>query len=187
MRIGIFGGSFNPPHVCHVLGSIWALETRDLDRVWWIPAHRHAFGKSLVDYEHRRRMCERVLEDYPKIEISDVERELGGESRTIDTVRELEARRPEAEFALIVGSDILEETDEWKNWSGLVDRVDLIVVGRSGYEAETDSTEAKFNLPDVSSTSIRRALQEGEAEWLSEWVPGKVLEYIEKYELYRGA
>lgn len=185
MEIGLFGGSFNPPHVCHTLVTVWALETRDLDEVWWIPTYEHAFGKDLVDYEHRRRMCQRALRRVDDVCISDIERDIGGESRTIDTVRELEWRRPDDEFSLIVGSDILEETDEWKAWEELVDRVELVVVHRSGYDEEAGEA-SDFWLPDVSSSDIRGALREGNREALGDWMADSVLRYVDEHDLYRG-
>ena len=184
MRIGLFGGSFNPPHVCHALVTIWTLQTQPVDEIWWIPTYKHAFSKELVGYDDRRRMCEVAIRDMRRVEICDVERDLGGESRTIDTVRELEARRPEADFSLIVGSDILDETDQWKEWDELVDRVDLVVVRRAGYEGEVGGAMASLELPDVSSSRIRHELASGEREWLQDWVPAAVLDYIADHDLY---
>jgi len=186
MRIGLFGGSFNPPHVCHTLVTVWALDTQPVDAVWWIPTFEHAFDKELVDFEHRRRMCERALSHVDgEVVVSDIEREIGGESRTIDTVRELESRRPDDSFALIIGSDILEETDEWKEWEDLVERVELIVVARAGYAAPSDPQVSGFWLPEVSSTDARRALRNGERESIRNWIASPVLEYVDEYDLYR--
>lgn len=185
MEIGLFGGSFNPPHVCHTLVTVWALETRELDEVWWIPTYEHAFGKDLVDYEHRRRMCQRALRRLGDVRISDIEQDIGGESRTIDTVRELERRQPDDDLSLIVGSDILEETDEWKAWEELVDRVELVVVHRSGYDEEADEG-VDFWLPDVSSTDIREAIRKGNREALDDWMAASVLRYVDEHELYGG-
>lgn len=184
MRIGLFGGSFNPPHVCHILATVWVYETQQLDQIRWLPTYHHAFGKELESYEHRRRMCERATEEYPYVEIDDIERELGGRNHTIDTVRELQSDRPEDEFALVVGSDILEERDDWKEWEALVDRVDLIVVGRDEHASAGASDVSAFALPDVSSTRARRALHDRDRDWLEEWIPADVLSYIEREDLY---
>ena len=187
MRIGLFGGSFNPPHVCHTLVTIWALDTQPVDAVWWIPTFDHAFDKDLVDYDHRHRMSELALGHVDgQVRVSDIERELGGESRTIDTVRALEERRPEDDFSLIVGSDILEETDDWKQWDELVDRVELIVVARAGYEGPSSEDVSRFWLPDVSSTDVREALRGGDRELARDWVATPILEYIDEADLYVG-
>ncbi len=183
MEIGLFGGSFNPPHLCHALATLWVLEARELEEVWWLPTYEHAFDKQLLAYEHRREMCERAIRRIDGVRLSDVERDLGGESRTIDTVRELESRRPADDFTLIVGSDILDETDEWKQWDELVDRVQLLVVRREDY-GDGEQAGADFWLPDVSSTEIRKALRRGERARVEDWVASSVLEYVEAHGLY---
>jgi nicotinate-nucleotide adenylyltransferase len=183
-HIGLFGGSFNPPHVCHTLGTHWVLQTHPVDEVWWIPTYQHAFSKDLVDFEHRQHMCELALEDLDRVRISDVEREMGGESRTIDTVRGLKERFPQHRFSLIVGTDILEETHRWKNWDGLMELVDLIVIGRSGHTQDGDPESAEFRLPDISSTDTRRALEKGEYGKLEFWLARDVIAYVAKHQLY---
>lgn len=187
MRVGLFGGSFNPPHVCHTVATLWALQTQRLDEVWWIPTYQHAFQKELVDFEHREAMCERAIAPIDNIRIKDVERDLGGESRTIDTLNELESRHPEVSFALLIGSDILEETHKWKQWDDLVERTDLVVIGRAGYEEDGSSSplSSDFELPNVSSTRTRRALEERDRPWLETWIPTDVLDYIDEHDLYR--
>jgi nicotinate-nucleotide adenylyltransferase len=181
-RVGLFGGSFNPPHVCHTLATLWALQTHALDEVWWIPTYQHAFAKSLAPYEARRRMCELATAPLRQVRIVDIERELGGESRTIDTVKALVERHPNTRFALIVGADILGETDRWKAWDELMTLVDLVVVGRKGF-ADDGETHG-LSLPDISSTEIRRLLQDGNYTELASWVPHAVLDYVAQHRLY---
>ncbi|MFB6264268.1 MAG: nicotinate (nicotinamide) nucleotide adenylyltransferase [Bradymonadaceae bacterium] len=181
--IGLFGGSFNPPHVCHVLASVWALQTQPLDQLWWVPAWEHAFGKSLEPYHHRRRMCDLAVDGLEAIALCDIERDLEL-SHTIDTVRALEERHPDRSFALVVGSDILEERDEWKQWDRLTDRVELIVVGRSGFGPDAQPQTVPFELPDVSSTRLRDALGEDPDPWVASWLTAEVFDYIREHELY---
>jgi nicotinate-nucleotide adenylyltransferase len=161
------------------------LQTQSVDAVWWIPTYQHAFGKELAPYDDRRRMCELALEDLDRVRISDVERDLGGESRTIDTLDTLEERHPDTQFHLIVGSDILEETDAWKRWDEIERRTELVVVGRSGHDgAERSSKAFDFELPDVSSTRTREAFQENDRAWLNHWIPADVLDYALERNLY---
>lgn len=183
-KIGLFGGSFNPPHVCHTLTTVWAMQTHQLDEVWWMPTFRHAFDKALVPYDQRREMCARAIAGLTGVTLCDIERDLGGESRTVDTVRVLRAQNPEHDYALIVGSDILAETERWKDWDGLMKLVDLIVIGRAGHlgDAAPDSTE--FRLPNVSSTEIRRKLTARDYLSLRYWMARDVLEYIQVHQLY---
>ena len=187
MRIGLFGGSFNPPHVCHTIATLWALQTCRLDEVLWIPTYQHAFEKTLAPFEQRAAMCRRAVAPIDGAEVDPIERDLGGESRTIDTVRALEERDAAAEYALIIGSDILEEVDEWKAWEELKERTELIVIGRAGFESTQErSTRAHdFELPNISSSRTREALADRDRGWLETWIPASVLDYIDEHDLYR--
>lgn len=187
-QVGLFGGSFNPPHVCHALASVWALQTTPIEEVWWVPTYQHAFGKNLVSFEQRVEMCQLATRGLDSVMISQIERELGGESRTYDTVLALRERHPDCDFSLIVGTDILGETHKWKNWDGLMEMVELVVVGRGGFlENKTDSQTPSFSLPQVSSTAVRRALAAGQRDGiLRDWMVLEVLEFIDAHGLYGG-
>lgn len=191
MKIGLFGGSFNPPHVCHTLATLWALQTGGLDEVWWLPTYQHAFGKDLVSFAQRLEMCRLATRDLRRVVISEVERELGGESRTVDTVRELRRRHPDHDFSLIVGTDILAERHKWKDWEGLMQMVSLIVVGRTGHldvlheDEELARYNDRFALPRVSSTQIRELLaQDVHHPDLQAWMVMDVVDFASKNGLY---
>lgn len=189
-HVGLFGGSFNPPHLCHTMTSLWAMHTHPLDEVWWMPTYQHAFGKSLLPFEDRVELCEKATRLLTNVHISDVERQLGGESRTVDTVTHLRKVHPNTQFWLIIGSDILAETHKWKNWDGLMEMVNLVIIGRAGYEAHVrPEMHVSFTLPGVSSTAIREALSkgpEGDKSLLEDWVDRQVLAQIEAKGFYRG-
>lgn len=189
LKVGLFGGSFNPPHVCHTLATLWALQTGGLDQVWWMPTYQHAFGKNLVSFEDRVRMCQMATSDLRRVEICEIERELGGESRTIDTVQALTARNPNHRYTLIIGTDILAERHKWKNWDGLMELVDLLVIGRTGHLEHDDLPDAtQFALPQVSSTAIRAALAAGgDSQLLSDWMVQGVLEFVRQRGFYKNA
>lgn len=182
--VGLFGGSFNPPHMGHTLASLWVLQTQAVDELWWMPTYQHAFGKDLASYEHRMVMCERAVADLPRVALCDIEKRLGGESRTFDTVTVLREEHPDTDFALVIGTDILAETQDWKNWDGLMEMVSLIVVGRSGHDGADAQSLA---LPNVSSTSIRQALAAGDVdhEVIEAWMVRDVQEYVLEHGLYR--
>lgn len=183
-QIGIFGGSFNPPHVGHTLATLWALQTHPIDQVWWVPTYQHAFSKELVPFDHRLAMCKLAVEHINNVEINTIEQQLGGESRTIDTIKALRELHPDTDFWLIVGGDILNETDHWKNWDELITLVRLLVVGREGFDLDKPDPGEPFRLPDVSSTSIRDALSRFDYNALGPWLPRKVIDYITLNELY---
>jgi nicotinate-nucleotide adenylyltransferase len=177
--IGIFGGSFNPPHVAHQMLMLYVLETRDVDAVWMIPTYRHPFAKELLDFEHRCRMCELAAAALgARALVSRIEGELARPvSRTLETIEVLRARHPDAGFRLVIGADILQESHKWFGWDRIVDLAPPIVVGRGGLDAPG------VDMPAVSSTAIRERLRRGEP--VDDLVPRAVARYIAEQGLYR--
>src|SRR3954452_22589054 len=107
MRVALFGGSFNPPHVAHQLVGLYVLETEPVDELWLIPCFKHPFDKALAPFEDRLAMCELAAAALgPRARVSDCERRLGGESRTLRTVKALQAQHPGVELSLVIGGDI---------------------------------------------------------------------------------
>src|SRR6478735_3989939 len=90
-RVAIFGGSFNPPHVAHVLAVVYALSTAPIDEVLVVPVFHHPFSKELASFDERLAMCELALGWIPRVVVSSVERDLGGSSLTLRTVEHLAA------------------------------------------------------------------------------------------------
>src|SRR5580700_9701846 len=113
MKVAVFGGSFNPPHVGHVLACALVLSTEDVDRVLVVPAYKHAFAKALAPFDDRVTMCELALGWMPRVEVSRVEQELGGDSLTIRTLEHLAHAHPDWRLRLVIGADILAETSRW--------------------------------------------------------------------------
>ncbi|HJL05720.1 MAG TPA: nicotinate (nicotinamide) nucleotide adenylyltransferase [Polyangiaceae bacterium LLY-WYZ-15_(1-7)] len=181
--VAVFGGSFDPPHVGHVLVACWARVAAAVDEVLVVPTYAHAFGKRSAPYADRRAMLELALEGLRGVRISDVERDLGGESsRTLHTLQALAKRTPGARFRLVIGADILAETHRWHRWEDVAALAPPLVVGRGGYPLPD---ECPFTMPEISSTEVRRRLQAGErAEGL---VPPAVLAYARDRGLYREA
>ena len=183
MRVALFGGSFNPPHVAHQLVALYVLETAPVDALWFVPAHEHAFGKPLAPFDDRLAMCTLAAGALgPRAQVSDVERALGGRSLTLRTVRRLTEMHPEHAFSLVIGSDLLGEVASWYGGDELARTVPFIVVGRSGASQPVGSAPA-VTMPDVSSTAVRAALAAGQsAEGV---VPRAVLDYIYRKGLYK--
>ena len=163
MRIALFGGSFNPPHLGHELAALYVLETAEVDELWFVPCFKHPFDKTLECFEDRLAMCELASAAVgARARVTDVERELGDESRTLRTVRALQARHPEHRFALVIGADLVAETDTWYGAQELRAAVPFIVVGRAGAAAApADGPPRGVEMPAISSTEIRRALVAG--------------------------
>jgi nicotinate-nucleotide adenylyltransferase len=184
MRVGIFGGSFNPPHVAHVLAALYVLSCSEIDRVLVVPTYQHPFAKALAPFADRMEMCRRAFEPLAAVDISAVEEELGGESRTVRTLEHLHAAHPDWQMRLIVGADIVHEMDRWWSPERVRELAPPIVLGRVGIAPAVGYDDAPRVLPEVSSTSIRAALARGEP--LDTMVPRRVLALIEERGLYRA-
>ena len=105
-RVGLYGGSFDPPHVCHVLVATWALCRGELDALWVIPTFEHPFGKKMAPFQSRCDMIAAALDHLgPTVRVDPVEEGLGGTSYTIRTVEALQRTYPEHRFSWICGAD----------------------------------------------------------------------------------
>lgn len=182
--VGLFGGSFNPPHMGHVLACHYALLRWNLKKVLVVPSFAHPFGKPLPAFEDRMAMC-RLAFAYlgAGVEVSDVERQMAGVSYTVDTVRELTRLRPDDNFRLLVGGDILSNTRKWREFDELTRLAPLLVIPRISEGVVYGGAATEAALPDVSSTLIREGLAAGKV--LKGAVPAAVLDYVQKQRLYR--
>ena len=182
MRVALFGGSFNPPHVAHQLAALYVLETAPVDSLWFVPAFEHAFGKPLVAFEDRLAMCELAAAALgPRVQVSDVERAIGGRSLTLRTVRRLTELHPEHAFSLVIGSDLQGDVPTWYGADELQRTISFIVVGRAG---AAPAESGAIAMPEVSSTAVRAALAAGKA--VDGLVPRAVLDYILRKGLYKA-
>jgi nicotinate-nucleotide adenylyltransferase len=181
VKVGIFGGSFNPPHVAHVLAVVYCLSIEELDEVRIVPCFRHPFAKELAPFEHRFRMCELAMGWLPHTRVSRVEEELGGESRTLRTIEHLRQTEPASSFRLIIGADLLLEGRRWQGFDRILELAPPIALGREGVTADGSPPPM---VPNVSSTLIRDAVREGKLREIAQWVPRAVLAYIERHRLY---
>ncbi|HVU05104.1 MAG TPA: nicotinate-nicotinamide nucleotide adenylyltransferase [Polyangiaceae bacterium] len=188
MNVAVFGGTFDPPHVGHVLAARHVSETPGIDRVLVIPVFSHAFGKASTPYTDRLAMTRLAMRELPRVEVSAIEETLPAPSRTLHTLCALADRHPDWTFRLVVGSDVLAESDAWLAFDEVVRRAPLLVLGRKG--APHPGAPEAF-LPEVSSTELRARLRarDGKAAkdpWLLERVPEAVLEYVDAHEIYRA-
>jgi len=182
MHVALFGGSFNPPHVAHQMVALYVLETERVDQLWFVPCFRHAFDKPLAPFENRYRMCELAAKGIgPRARVTEIERAIGGPSRTLNTLRRLRELHPNDEFSLVIGSDVAAEVPSWYGADELRAGASFIIVGRRATVGAAD--HSAVTMPEVSSTEVRRMLRAGKsAEGL---VPRAVLDYIYRHGLYR--
>ncbi|HYP76119.1 MAG TPA: nicotinate-nicotinamide nucleotide adenylyltransferase [Polyangiaceae bacterium] len=185
--VAIYGGSFDPPHLSHVLAAVYALKIGGFDRVLVVPVFEHAFHKQLTAFEHRARMCELAFEGIAGIEVSRVERDLETPSLTLRTLEHLAALHPAWRMRLLVGSDVLGDTAKWHAFDRIAELAAPYVVARPGY-AHPDAHAAL--LPDLSSTRVREALANpsdpNHEALLALSVPRAVRAYIAEHRLYSG-
>ena len=180
MHIALLGGSFNPPHVGHLMAAHYVRATQGVDEVWFMPTYRHPFGKVSAPFEHRVRMCEALGADTSGwLKTSRVESEVGKDGRTVDTLEFLLARHPTYRFSLIIGSDILKDLPQWKNFERIQQLARVVVLYRAGHPAEGTVGPP---LAEVSSSDIRDRLARGESS--GDLVPTAVLSYARKHHLY---
>ena len=157
MRVAVFGGSFNPPHVGHAMIAGWLGWTDRCDEVWLTPAHVHAFGKPLAPFAARVAACERLAALVGEhVRVCTVEASLPSPSFTIVTLDALAAAHPEIRFRLVVGADILHQAGQWRDWSRIEAEYPPLVLGRGRENAPGAPT-----FPDVSSSEIRARLAAG--------------------------
>jgi len=181
-RIAIYGGSFDPPHLGHVLSVAWAISAAEVDEVWIVPTWKHVFEKQHgAPFEERMSMCQLAFAPFRDVEVSDIERRLGGVSRTLDTLDALETEHPDTVFRLLIGADVLPTTRRWYRWDEVVKVAPPLVIGRQGYPVPEG---CPISIPNINSTDVRSGL--ANAADISGLVPTAVIEHIRSRDLYQG-
>jgi nicotinate-nucleotide adenylyltransferase len=161
MEIALFGGSFDPPHVGHLLAASWVLLTEPIDELWFVPVFQHPFAKPMIaSFEERASLCEAAVSSLglQRARVSRAEAQVGKDGRTVDLLEHLHRLHPGDSFALVMGSDILQETAHWKSWDRVQELARIIRVQRSGHELPEFRAAV---LPAVSSTDLRARLAAG--------------------------
>ena len=193
MKVGFFGGTFNPPHMAHLIVAETVREQAGLDMVLWMPAGipPHKPESRLVAPEHRLRMTELATADNPYFRVSDMELRREGVSYTVDTIRSLQEENPAISYALIIGGDSLRDFPGWHRPEEILERVPLVVYRRGDGEQLAEEPWhrgrvrfAEAPLLGLSSTEIRARLAAGLS--IKYLVSDPVLEYIEANGLYRS-
>lgn len=188
--VALFGGSFNPPHVAHQLVALYVLETCAVDELWFVPTYLHPFHKELAPYEDRIAMCALAVRALgARAKVSRAEEALAKQpgfvsSRTLELVEMLRVDHPDMQFRLVIGGDILGETDKWYRWDDLAALAPPIVVGRSGYAVPSGTTETGIVMPEISATRARALVAAGDPHAAS-LLPDGVLRYIAARGLYK--
>lgn len=155
MRIGLFGGSFNPAHEAHRAVSLFAWRRLGLDRVWWLasPGNPLKDNRSLPPLDARIAQANRIARS-PFIEVTGIEAMLGTRF-AFDTVTRLTACHPRVRFVFLMGADILAEFHRWKRWRELAGLVPLAVIDRAGWTARALASPAALALAPARISESR--------------------------------
>jgi nicotinate-nucleotide adenylyltransferase len=190
MRLGVLGGTFDPPHVGHLIVASDVCAALGLDRLLFVPAAAppHKRGRVRAPAALRLEMVRAATAGDARFEVDDLELRREGASYSADTLRQLAAREPDAQLFFVIGVDQLREFGSWREPDVVVRLATLVVVSRAGDDA-ADAGEVAFPvLPvqvtriDLSATEIRRRIREGDP--IRYLVPDAVREIIEREGLY---
>ncbi len=188
MRLGIFGGTFNPIHLGHLILAEHAREQYRLDQAWFIPTATppHKASRGLLSGVHRFAMIRSAIRGHPAFRAVNLELKRGGISYTIDTVRAIRSRDPKGRLFLIVGSDMLGV--RWYQMNELCRLCSFVVAKRaatSGLRRIAGMNLHEIDMPhiDISSSRIRARLRAGRS--IRYLVPDAVARYLARYHLYR--
>lgn len=198
MRIGIFGGSFDPVHFGHLLLAEVCREQGSLDQVWFVPAvvSPHKQLDFPADGTHRAEMLRLAIDDHPPFFVSTIEIARGGVSYTVDTIEQIATERPDDELFLMMGADSLVEFPKWRSPERICELAKILVVGRPhaqppdlaalnvfGVKVAESAVHVSMPLLEYSSTEIRRRIRDGSS--IRFRTPRNVGEYIFSHGLYK--
>lgn len=187
-RIGVFGGTFDPPHTGHLLAAGSAIERLGLDRVVLIPARRQPLkaDAAITSGAHRLAMCRRLAECDGRLVVDPLELEREGLSYTVDTLRAYRASHPEADLVLLVGEDAAATLPQWREPETIAALARIVVLTRDGGSPVAAGGVPVERVPtrrvDVSATEIRARVRAGLP--IRGLVPDGVAAYIVEHGLY---
>jgi nicotinate-nucleotide adenylyltransferase len=185
MRIGIYGGTFDPVHHGHLILAHQALEEFKLDRLVFVPAAESPFKihNHTAPATDRLAMLQLAIRGEDRFEVDPLEIERGGVSYSIDTVKMFRSRDPEAELFFLVGEDNAYRLTEWHRFEELKKMVGFVVLSRSEDFQSPEYPVVQRRI-EISSTEIRNRVANGES--ITYLVPESVKRYIEQHQLYHG-
>ncbi|ASF39974.1 nicotinate-nicotinamide nucleotide adenylyltransferase [Halobacillus halophilus] len=184
-RIGILGGTFDPPHQGHLIMAEFTRSEMELDEVWFLPSHIPPHKqKAAVSAEDRLAMVEKAVEDNPHFKICNAELTRKGTSYTVDTMKYLMGQFKEHTFFFIIGGDMVEHLPKWDRIDELNAMVEFVGIKRPGYDWHPPLPVHQVEIPliDISSSRIRNRLSSSKS--VRYLVPESVNLYIKEHQLY---
>ncbi len=201
MRLGMYGGSFDPVHYGHLLLAQTAHQQARLDKVWFMPAAEapHKQGQSIAPTAARIEMLQLAIAGNGHFEVSLLECERGGLSYTVETLQMIAEEEPAAERFLIMGADSLVDFPNWKSPREICQLATLLVVGRPGVPVDfgplaslvspeqlSEYQEQQLQMPLVGFSSSELRMRVAEGKSIRYWTPRSVEKVIETQGLYRA-
>jgi nicotinate-nucleotide adenylyltransferase len=191
MRLGVFGGTFDPVHMVHLVLAEQCREQARLDRVLFVPAARppHKRDVALSPFARRVEMLQLAVSGHPVFQISEIEKDRPGPSFTADTLRALRQQYPDDELFLLIGSDSLRDLPTWYEPEQIAELATLLVVLRPSVPLPGDlpkpfrAQTVEMPLLEISSRDLRQRVREGRT--IRYFVPRAVECYIETHGLYK--
>jgi nicotinate-nucleotide adenylyltransferase len=196
MRIALYGGTFDPVHIGHLEIARRVSRVFEIEKVVFIPAQLapHKIGRPVTEPIHRYAMLALATQADPQLVVSTFELDAPDRRYTVDTVEHFQRELGDSsELFFIMGADSWSEITTWRNWERLLTMINHIVVTRPGFESSKSHVGERGErvvftdavMMDISATNIRKMASEGRYEDLAGLLPGPVLEYIRKYQIYR--
>lgn len=194
MRIGIYGGSFNPIHNGHTQLAASILEQGLVDELWLLVSPLNPLKEKesagIAPYEHRLHMAQLATEDMSHVKVSDFESRLPVPSYMVNTLAALCRSYPQHVFTLIIGADNWRDFHKWHRHDEILRKYGVMVYRRPGCAIDEtalpDSVKiVDTELYDISSTQIRDAMRSGSEEMVRDWLDRKVVWYIKEHGLYK--
>lgn len=195
VKVGLFGGTFDPIHFGHLLLAEHTCEALRFDAVWFMPAADppHKSRQPLATGLQRLEMIRLAIEGNSLFQVTDIEMERGGVSYTIDTIEELQRRFSDHAFSFLMGADMVNYLPKWHRIDELAARIDFVGVQRPGTLLQLDNLPAHIRdqvtmlevpLFELSSTTIRERVSQGMS--VRYRVPDRVHEFIQRNDLYES-
>lgn len=190
LRLGIFGGTFDPIHNGHLAAAKAALEALKLDLVYFVPTWSSLAKQHSASAQQRADMVQLAIADEPRFKLSRVDIDRGSPTFTIDTLRSFARLNPDAKLFFLLGVDAFASIESWKNSLDLAEMAEFVVLSRPGYQFDEGSlpsahvhTSLAIDALDISSTDVRNLIVNSGK--YSDEVPPEVLKYIREHGLYR--
>jgi nicotinate-nucleotide adenylyltransferase len=186
MKIGIFGGAFDPIHNGHLLVAQDVMEKLGLDRILFVPAPRPPYKRCTAPFAARCRMLKAALAGHPGFAFSDIEARRPGRSYTVESLQVLKARQPHDEFWLVIGADQFRDLKAWKDPWRLPGLARLVVITRPGarvFKGIVPARRIAVRQIEISSTEIRDRLARGLG--VQDMVPQPVLRLLQRDRYYQ--